>query len=162
MICCILFAAMLGALLSLPRRLFALCTPASVDWRPDSAAALRNPNRLSSIKTAVNGLRDLIASEMNFRFHLVAAALVIAVGFWQDVTTADWRWLTLAIALVLLTEAINTAIERTCDAITLDIHPTIRVAKDIAASAVLLAAITSIVIGVLTFLPYLTSGGLCG
>lgn len=160
MACCLLIASLIGALLSLPRRLFGLRAPHSVAWRPGDAGEFRNPSRAASIRNALRGGRDLIAGEINFRFHLVAAAGVAGAGALLRVTRDDWRWLVLAITLVLLAEALNTGIERACDAVTTRPHPMVRMAKDIASTAVLIAVLAAILIGALTFAPYLAD--LCG
>jgi diacylglycerol kinase (ATP) len=160
MVCCLLIEALIGALLSLPRRLFGLRAPTSVAWRPGDASAFRNPSRAASIRNALRGGRDLIAGEINFRFHLVAAVCVTGAGLWLQLRSDDWRWLVVAITLVLLTEALNTGIERACDAVTTMRHPMIRMAKDIASTAVLIAVLAAMLIGALTFAPYL--GALCG
>jgi len=63
--------------------------------------------------------------------------------------------LALAIALVLVVEALNTAVEQACNAITRNYNPAIKAAKDVAAGAVLIAAITAAIIGASVFIPYL-------
>ena len=155
MICCLLVASMVGAFMSLPRRLFAIRAPASVDWRPGSAADLRNPSRLASIRNAMTGFRALLAGEVNFRIHVIVASFVVALGFWFRLGPNDWRWLATAITFVLLAEALNTGIERACDAITTERHPMIGMAKDIASTGVLIAVLAAIIIGALTFSPYI-------
>jgi undecaprenol kinase len=71
----------------------------------------------------------------------------------------QWEWLFVlsALFLVLLTEAFNTAIEKVCDEVTLERKESIKRIKDISAGAVLLAAIYSIVVGTVIFLPKVTS-----
>ena len=83
------------------------------------------------------------------------AVAVIGVGFYLRITLNDWRWIALAIALVWTTEIMNTAVETVCDALHPNHHPIIGVAKDAAAGAVLMAGIGAMVIGLLTFWPYL-------
>ena len=72
----------------------------------------------------------------------------------MDLSAADWRWITLAVALVWCTEAINTAVEIVCDVVSPDIHHSVEKAKDVAAGAVLVGATTAMAIGCLTFWPY--------
>jgi diacylglycerol kinase (ATP) len=79
---------------------------------------------------------------------------VVIAGFFLGVTPQDWRWLVLGIALVWGAEAMNTAVEMACDAISQDHHPLIGKAKDAAAGAVLVAAIAAVIIGALVFWPY--------
>lgn len=112
-------------------------------------------SRLRSFGHAFRGLASLIATEPHARIHLVAAICVVAVGAVLQVSAQDWRWLVLLIGWVWCAEAINTALEHLCDAITRDHHPGIRVAKDVAAAAVLISAIAASIIGAMIFLPYL-------
>ena len=111
--------------------------------------------RLRSFAYAFAGVRTLFATQPNFRFHAFAALLVIAGGLALRVTLADWLWLTAAIAGVLVTEALNTALEFLADAVSTDHHPLIGKAKDCAAAAVLLAALGAVGLGLLVFGPHL-------
>jgi diacylglycerol kinase (ATP) len=70
------------------------------------------------------------------------------------ISAADWRWIVLAITLVWLAEAFNTAIEQLGDAITVEREARIGYAKDIAAGAVLASALAAAAIGALTLTPY--------
>ncbi len=83
------------------------------------------------------------------------AAVVVLIGFYLHISMNDWRWIALAITLVWTTEIMNTAVESVCDALHPDHHPMIGKAKDAAAGAVLMAGFGAIVIGLLTFWPYL-------
>ncbi len=83
------------------------------------------------------------------------AAVVVLIGFYLQISMNDWRWISLAITLVWTTEIMNTAVETVCDALHPEHHKMIGVAKDAAAGAVLMAAIGAVVIGALTFWPYL-------
>jgi diacylglycerol kinase (ATP) len=109
--------------------------------------------RLRSFAYAFAGVRTLFATQVNFRIHTVAAALVLAAGLALRVTLAGWLWLTAAIAGVLVTEAFNTALEFLADAVSTERHPLIGRAKDCAAAAVLLAAVAALVIGLLVLGP---------
>ncbi len=111
--------------------------------------------RLRSFAYAFAGLRTLFATQPNFRIHAFAAVAVAAAGWALRVTLADWLWLTAAIAGVLVTEALNTALEFLADAVSTDHHPLIGKAKDCAAAAVLLAALGAVVVGLLVFGPHL-------
>lgn len=111
--------------------------------------------RPKSFPHALRGLRDMLRTEPHARFHLLAAVAVVALGLYLDVTRVDWLALTLAIAIVWTAEALNTAVERTCDAITQERDERIRIAKDVAAGAVLLASVAAVVIAALVFGPHL-------
>lgn len=94
-----------------------------------------------------------VCSERNFRFHLVAMVVVIIAGFLTGISANEWTILLLAIAAVLSLEMTNSAIERVVDLVTDEFHPLAKRAKDLAAGAVLIAAIFSVIIGLIIFLP---------
>ncbi len=114
---------------------------------------LRIGERIQSFRYAWNGIRDLVRSQPNARLHLVSTVLVISLGLWKEVTPTEWCLLTLALGQVWAAEALNTAVEYLADAVTLEQNPLIGRAKDVAAGAVLIAATSSAVIGVIVFLP---------
>ncbi len=111
--------------------------------------------RLKSFSYASKGIVTLLQTQHNARIHLLATIIAIALGFYFGVSITEWSLLVIAIVLVWLTEALNTAIEFLADTITKDHHPLIGKAKDVAASAVLVASIGALVIGVFIFWPYL-------
>lgn len=111
--------------------------------------------RLKSFVYAGRGLRYLVQDEHNARVHLAASVVVLFLGFSFEVSANDWCWLVVAMAIVWLAEAFNTMVEELCDRIQPEFDPTIGRIKDIAAGAVLIASIASIVIGLLTLGPYL-------
>lgn len=80
--------------------------------------------------------------------------LVIALGFWLSVSPAEWAILLLCCGMVLMAEALNSALEIALDQLHPELHPSIGKAKDMAAAAVLVVAVLSAVIGVLIFWPY--------
>ena len=80
-------------------------------------------------------------------------ACVILLGLWLDLLPVDWALLVSAMAAVWLTECINTAIEAVVDLASPEVHPLARVAKDVSAGSVLLAALFSIIIGLLVLGP---------
>lgn len=106
-------------------------------------------------KHAFRGLFLMLAKERNFKIQLALFILVIILGFVFQVSRQDWIALILVSALVLALETINSAIEKTCDLITEETNSKIKNIKDISAAAVLLASIFALIIGILTFLPYL-------
>lgn len=109
--------------------------------------------RIDSFRYAIAGLRYLLQTQPNARIHLLATITVILLGFWLEVNTVEWAALALAIGLVFSAEAFNTAIESIVDLVSPDVHPLAGTAKDVAAGAVLLAAITAAVVGLLVFGP---------
>jgi diacylglycerol kinase (ATP) len=110
---------------------------------------------MASFSHAFWGFIDLLRSQHNARIHLLATILVIALASWLKLDRTDWIALLVAIALVWVTEALNTALEYLADAAVPEHHPLIGKAKDVAASAVLIASLVAAVIGLLVFLPAL-------
>lgn len=111
--------------------------------------------RLRSFAFAFVGIRTLVRHEHNAWIHAIATIIAVGTGLVLHITRDDWRWLLLAIALVWTSEAFNTAIECLCDVVTTERYEGIRVAKDVAAGAVLISALFALVIGLITFGPYL-------
>jgi undecaprenol kinase len=91
--------------------------------------------------------------EQNMRIHFFCALIVIIAGLLTGITTTEWVILIMIIALVIGAEMINTAIESAVNLSSPEIHPLAKVAKDVAAGAVLVFAIASVIIGLLIFLP---------
>lgn len=112
---------------------------------------------MKSVAHAWSGLRELVATEPNARVHLAASLAVVALGLLLGLTAWEWVAIILAAALVWTAEALNSALERLADAVTRDIHPSIRAAKDMAAGAVLVAALAAALVGVVVLGPRLWS-----
>jgi len=83
--------------------------------------------------------------------------MAIALGFIVSISPYQWLLVLFCIGLVISLEMINSAIEIFCDMVTTDFHPKIRIIKDVAAGAVLVASIISLVIGLFIFIPALTN-----
>lgn len=96
--------------------------------------------RILSFKYAFNGLFWMLRNEHNAWIHCLAAVVAIVGGFLMDITYVEWLFVLGAIFLVFALEMINTALEHLCDAVTLDKNPQIKMAKDVAAGAVLVGA----------------------
>jgi diacylglycerol kinase len=109
--------------------------------------------RLNSFRYAINGLRILFKEEHNARIHLLAAILAIFSGFWFDISAMEWIVLTMVIGLVFILEAVNTALENLADIVSPGKNEKIGVVKDLAAGAVLVAALLAVVVGLIIFLP---------
>jgi diacylglycerol kinase len=104
---------------------------------------------------ACRGLSRAVRSQTSFSVHLVMAGAVVAAGAIFQVSSGEWCLLTLAIGLVLMTEIINTAIESLARGPGSRRHPRLRDALDMASAAVLVAAITAVVVGLVVFGPRL-------
>jgi len=100
---------------------------------------------------ALRGIGRQIACERNFRIHCVAVITVLLFSLFYDFSAAEYGLLILQMVLVLSAESLNSAIEQTDDAVTLEQNERIRRAKDSAAAAVLIAAIGAVVLAVLLF-----------
>lgn len=107
--------------------------------------------RINSFKYAFNGLGDLLKSQVNARIHLFFTFLVIAGGFFFDISKVEWLICILAIATVFAAEAFNTALEYLTDLVSPEYHPLAGKAKDAAAAAVLILAIFAAIIGFMVF-----------
>jgi diacylglycerol kinase len=107
---------------------------------------------IKSFGYALTGLRTLIQSEHNILIHTIATVIVIGLGWWRHLSTVKWCIILGVIALVWICEAFNTALERLCDMISKEQHPVIKQVKDMSSAAVLIAAILSVVVGLLIFL----------
>lgn len=108
---------------------------------------------IKSFAFALNGFKICFTSETNFKIHIVAAVVVVLLGFALSISAIEWLVVTGCIAFVLTMEMINTAIEKLCDVVQIDFHSGIKKVKDIAAGAVMLSAVCSLIIGVVIFLP---------
>jgi diacylglycerol kinase len=108
-----------------------------------------------SFRYAFAGLFYVVRSQRNFRIHmaaaLVAAALALALGF----TPVEWAVLATIITLVMTLEMVNTVVEAVVDLASPAYHPIAKIAKDVAAGAVLLTAIGAVVVSLFLFVPHL-------
>lgn len=112
--------------------------------------------RLKSIGDAWRGIVLLLGSQFNAKIHLILLTLALLGGWYFAITPSEWVAVILAAGLVLAAEAFNTAIELISDeSLGRAYKPGIRNIKDLAAGAVLLAAISAFVTGLIIFLPYL-------
>jgi diacylglycerol kinase len=108
--------------------------------------------RLSrSFACAISGIAYAFLRQRNMKIHCLAAILVVIDGLTVGLSQIEWAVISITIFLVLTAETINTAIEKTVDLITDDYHMMAKLAKDLAAGAVLLTAINSLVISLLIF-----------
>lgn len=102
--------------------------------------------RIQSFSYAFNGFKILFREEHNSWIHMTAAIAVNGLGLWLPFSATEWIVVWLCIGLVFLTELMNTALENLCDHISPEKNETIGKVKDLAAAAVLVAAITSVIV----------------
>jgi diacylglycerol kinase (ATP) len=110
-------------------------------------------SRIKSFYFAGRGIRRFLQTEHNAWIHLAATIIVIAAAWFFKVSRPEAIALAGAIGLVWVAEMFNTCLERTMDLISKEEHPGIGFIKDIAAGAVLVAAIIAVIIGLLIFIP---------
>jgi diacylglycerol kinase (ATP) len=111
----------------------------------------RPPSVFESFNVAFEGIIHVLRTQRNMRVHLGVAIAVLVAGIWVGVSKLELIALLLAIAFVFITEMINSAIEQAIDVATTSFDPLAKLAKDIAAGAVLIATINALAIGYLVF-----------
>lgn len=109
--------------------------------------------RLKSVAFATKGALKLISTEHSIMVQFSLAIVVTIAGFYFNITKTEWLFQILSIGLVMSIEGLNTAVEKVADFIHPDYHKKIGFIKDIAAGAVLFAAITAIIIGLIIYIP---------
>ena len=110
-------------------------------------------DRIKSFRYAFNGLRVLFWEEHNARVHLVITVIVLVLGAVFSISPLEWITVVFAIGFVFVTEILNTAIEDIADFISPQRDERIKRIKDLGAAAVVIAAATAVVVGVIIFLP---------
>ncbi len=114
-------------------------------------------SRLRSFKFAFSGLRALLVHEHNSRIHLLAGVFAIVMGIVLHISLVEWSVLVGIMALVIVAEILNSAIESLADHLSPQYNPKIKMVKDYCAAAVLIASFAALVIGIIIFLPKLLS-----
>jgi diacylglycerol kinase len=113
-----------------------------------------NKKRLvNSFKYAFCGIKQAFLGEQNLRIHIFMAILVIICGFLFKISYLEWVSCLILIALVLMAEMFNTAIEYVVDLASPEVHPLAKAAKDVASAGVLMMAIISATLGLIIFVP---------
>ncbi len=111
----------------------------------------RAPSLLDSFNFAFEGIIHVLRTQRNMRIHFAAAVVVLVAALWAGVSHLELIALMLAIAFVFITEMINSALEQAIDVATTSFDPLAKLAKDIAAGAVLIATVNALGIGYLVF-----------
>ena len=112
---------------------------------------------LKSFGYAFEGILYSIKTQRNVFIHLIATICILIVSALLKISAEDWRWIIVCITLVWVSELLNTAFEYLCDLVMPEIHNSVKRAKDIAAGAVLICAISAVLIGVVTLIPYINN-----
>jgi diacylglycerol kinase len=114
-------------------------------------------SRWLALGNALRGIGLCLKKEIHFQLQMLVAVMVVAVGLLLGLSKLEWVVIGFCITLILAFEAINTAIEHLCNVVSTDYHPGIKTVKDVAAGAVLLAAVGSCIAGLVIFLPKIFS-----
>ena len=118
-----------------------------------AASPARALTLLASFGYAFEGIRYLITTQRNAKIHVAIGMVAVIAGVMLQISRLEWLALVVMIALVLTLEGVNTAVEALVDLTCPHYHPLAKVAKDVGAGMVLLAAIASVVVGVIIFWP---------
>lgn len=114
---------------------------------------MKSENIIKSFQYAFTGIISAFKSERNLKVHSFIALFVIIAGLFLKLNMTEWLFIIFAISFVFVSELFNTAIEEAVNVATKKIDETAKLAKDIAAGAVLLSAINAVLIGCFIFLP---------
>lgn len=117
---------------------------------------MRSRSLLWSFNYAIDGVAYALRTQRNMRIHIVAAILVLFASLFFKIERAEFLAVVFAVAFVLVTELVNTAVEATVDIATDTFEPLAKVAKDVAAGAVFVSAITALIVGYIVFFTRLT------
>lgn len=109
--------------------------------------------RLRSFRNAFSGLSYLMKYEHNARIHLFILIIVLLAGIILKISSSDWIAVVLAAGLVFISECFNSAVEYLSNAVSEDYNEKIKMAKDVAAAGVFISAFTSVIIGLIVFVP---------
>lgn len=129
--------------------------PRPAAWQPSREGARRAVTLLASFRYALTGVRYLLWTQRNAKIHLAIGIIAVTLGLALGIDHGEWLALVVTIALVITAEGFNTAIEAVVDLASPGVHPLAKVAKDVAAGTVLIAAAASVVVGLIVFLPRL-------
>lgn len=113
--------------------------------------------RLRSFKYAFEGFSTFLYREHNAAIHFVMTIIAISAGMYFHISSSEAIAITIAIAAVWSAELFNTAIEKLCDMVSKEIHPSIKFIKDVSAAAVLVVALAALITGAIVFIPKILS-----
>lgn len=112
-------------------------------------------NRIQSFRYAFYGLWYTLRTQRNAQIHVGIGSIIIVLGLFLQINLTEWAIIVLTSGFVIATEMLNTAIEGAMDFASTDYHPQIKIVKDVAAGAVLVSAITAVVVGLIILGPKL-------
>jgi undecaprenol kinase len=114
----------------------------------------KRPTLWKSFSFALSGIQTALLTERNMRIHLLVSIVVIGCSIFFSISKLEWLFVIVAIGGIFSLEMMNSAIERVVDLITAEYHPLAKQAKDLAAGAVFIYAVITVVIGIIIFIPY--------
>jgi diacylglycerol kinase (ATP) len=129
-----------------------------MDSRPTRTGGGWFQRRAHSFAAAARGLWLVVTTEPNARIHALATLIVVGCGSWFRIEAREWCAVVIAMSLVWIAEALNSAIEALADRVEPEQDPLIARAKDMAAGGVLFASIAAAGIGCIVFLPRICPG----
>ena len=110
-------------------------------------------NRIAAFKHAFNGVVCFFKETPHAKIQALAAVLVVLAGFFLNISTTEWAIVLLCFALIFSLEALNSTVEYLVDLVSPNYHQLAKKAKDVAAAAVLMAAVFTVIIACLIFVP---------
>ena len=110
-------------------------------------------SRVRSFRYAFAGWWHVLSTQHNARIHAIVSCIVFALGFWLRISRQEWAIIILTVMAVWMAEFMNTALEALVDLASPEYHPLAKVAKDVAAAAVLVGAAGAVLVGLLIFGP---------
>ncbi|OGM28749.1 hypothetical protein A2801_03585 [Candidatus Woesebacteria bacterium RIFCSPHIGHO2_01_FULL_41_10] len=113
----------------------------------------RTRKTFRSFQYAFSGFQTALKQEPNLQIHMVVGLGTLVAAFFIGFTSTEWVILFFTISFVITMELFNTGIEALVDMVSPDIHPKAKIAKDVSAAAVLVAAVMSVIVGILLFIP---------
>jgi len=172
MICCAVIAASIAAVLWLGRTIvpgLLISGNGALAWRPGtdvSRAEIFGKStpfswsaRARSFIYAFKGIGFVIKNEHNAWIHIGASGVIVTAGMLLEISLQDWIWLLLLILWVWFAEIMNTAFEHLCNVVSPEKNESVRIAKDVAAGAVLISAAAAALIGAAILIPYIFGTG---
>lgn len=127
----------------------------NMDCKDKEKHPFKAPSVIRSFSYAGRGILSAFRTERNIRIHFTMAILVVILGAIFHISRMEWLIIIVVIGGMIALELINTAIERIVDLVTTEFHPLAKEAKDIAAGAVFIYALLSVLVGLIIFLPKL-------
>jgi len=108
---------------------------------------------LKSTVFALQGLKQFFLKERNGQIQIIISVIAILIAFWLNISVTEWLFILIFISLGISLEMLNSAIEKLCNMVNPDFHPLIKNIKDLAAGAVLVASVFSLIAGLIIFIP---------